>query len=174
MFGVGFEDCWYKVPGVLGLELSGDLRFRGPRGLRQARHDRDGRPYAIARKVSGHESDRQARRTRVMLHRAVMSVLLGRQLGRDEFVCHRDDDRQNNLPQNLYVGNHASNVADSLRNGGLLRRDRHPSAKIKHAQIQEIRLALTQGERGVDLARVHGVHRSTISRIKHRVRRESC
>jgi hypothetical protein len=29
MFGVGFEDCWYKVLGVLGLELSGDLRFRG-------------------------------------------------------------------------------------------------------------------------------------------------
>jgi hypothetical protein len=35
-------------------------------------------------------------------------------------------------------------------------------------------LALSRGERGVDVARVHGVHRSTISRIKHRVRRQSC
>ena len=57
MFGIGFEDCWYKVPGVLSLELSGDLRFRGPRGLRQARYDCNGRPYVIARKVVGHESD---------------------------------------------------------------------------------------------------------------------
>ena len=28
MFGEGFENCWYKVPGVPSLELSGDLSFR--------------------------------------------------------------------------------------------------------------------------------------------------
>jgi hypothetical protein len=38
-----------------------------------------------------------------MLHRAVMSVVLGRQLRRDEFVCHRDDDKSNNWPANLYL-----------------------------------------------------------------------
>ena len=97
MFGEGFEDCWYKVPGVPGLELSGDLRFRGPRGLRKLRHDCNGRPTSMARKVVGHESDGQARRTRVMLHRAVMCVVLGRRLGRDEFVCHRDDDQTQQL-----------------------------------------------------------------------------
>ena len=58
-----------------------------------------------------------------MLHRAVMSVVLGRQLGRDEFVCHRDDDRRNNWPQNLYLGDYPSNAADSLRNGGRVRGD---------------------------------------------------
>ena len=174
MFGVGFEDCWYKVPGVPGLELSGDLRFRGPRGLRQARHDRDGRPYAIASKVVGHESDRQARRTRVMLHRAVMSVLLGRQLGRDEFVCHHDDNPGNNWPRNLYLGDPASNAGDSVRNGGRLRGDRHPRTKIREAQVRAIRVALARGERGVELALFYGVHRSTISRIYHGVRRRSC
>jgi hypothetical protein len=35
-------------------------------------------------------------------------------------------------------------------------------------------LALARGERGVDLARAHDVHKSTISRIKHGVRRGSC
>jgi hypothetical protein len=64
-----------------------------------------------------HESDGRARQGRVMLHRAVMSVVLGRQLGRDEFVCHRDDDPRNNWPDNLYLGDHSSNAADSLRNG---------------------------------------------------------
>jgi HNH endonuclease len=172
MFGVGFEDCWYKVPAVLSLELSGDLRFRGPRGLRQVRYDRNGRPYVIARKLVGPESDGWAR-SRVMLHRAVISLVLGRRLGCDELVCHRDDDPRNNWPDNLYLGDHASNVADSLRNGGRLRGDKHPCTKILDAQVREIRLALFRGERGVDLARAHGVHRSTISRIWHGVRRGS-
>jgi hypothetical protein len=103
-----------------------------------------------------------------------MSVLLIRQLGSDEFVCHRNDDKANNWPENLRLGDHASNTADSLRNGGRLRGDRHPSTNIKDSQVGEIRLALSQGKRGVDLARLHGVHRSTISRIKHGVRRKSC
>ena len=109
-----------------------------------------------------------------MLHRAVMSVVLGRQLGRDEFVCHRDDDRRNNWPQNLYIGDYHSNAADSLRNGGRVRGEQHPSAKLSDEQVREIRRALARGERGSDLARAWGVHRSTISRIKHGVRRRSC
>ena len=174
MFGQGFEDCWYKIPGVAGLELSGDLRFRGPRVLRKLRHDYNGRPYVQARKVVNHESDGRAREGRVMLHRAVMSVVLGRKLSRDEFVCHHDDDPGNNWPDNLYLGDHASNVADSLRNGGRVRGDSHPCTKILDAQVREIRSAMSRGERVVDLARVYGVHKSTISRIKHGVRRQSC
>ena len=174
MFGEGFEDCWYEVPGVPGLALSGDLGFRGPLGLRKLHHDCNGRPYVQARKVVGHESGAEVWEGRVMLHRAVMSVILGRQLSRDEFVCHRDDDPGNNWPENLYLGDHASNVADSLRNGRRVRGDSHPFTKILDAQVREIRLALTRGERGVDVARVNGVHRSLISRIKHGVRRRWC
>lgn len=174
MFGVAFEDCWYKVPKVLSLELSGDLRFRGPLGVRQARYDCNGRPYVIARKVVGHASDRQAGRTRVMLHRAVISVLQGRQLRCDELVCHKDDDPGNNWPENLYLGDYASNAADCLRNGGRLRGDRHPCTKIKDAEVREIRLALSRGERVGDLARAYRVHKTTVSRIKHGVRRQSC
>ena len=51
MFGEEFGDCWHEIPGVSGLELSGDLRFRGPRVLRKLRHDCNGRPYVQARKV---------------------------------------------------------------------------------------------------------------------------
>ena len=109
-----------------------------------------------------------------MLHRAVMSVVLGRQLGRDEFVCHRDDDRRNNWPQNLYVGDYHSNATDSLRNGRHARGDSHPCTKLLDAQVREIRLALSRGERVGDLAKTYGVHKSTISRIKHGVRRQSC
>ena len=172
MFGGGFEDRWYEVPGVPGLELSGDLRFRGRRGLRKLRHDGDGRPYVLARKVVGPNSTGAAREGRVMLHRAVMSVVLGRRLARDELVCHRDDDPRNNRPDNLYLGDHSSNAADSLRNGRHLRGDSHPCTKILDAQVREIRSALARGERVGNLARDYGVHKSTISRIKHGVRRK--
>jgi len=151
-----FGDCWHEIPGVSGLELSGDLRFRGPRVLRKLRHDCNGRPYVQARKVVNHESDGRVREGRVMLHRAVMSVVLGRQLARDEFVCHRDDDRRNNWPQNLYIGDYHSNAADSLRNGGRVRGEQHPSAKLSDEQVREIRRALARGERGSDLARACG------------------
>jgi hypothetical protein len=109
-----------------------------------------------------------------MLHRSVMSVILDRKLGRDEFVCHRDDDRRNNWPDNLYLGDHSSNAADSLRNGGRVRGEQHPFAKLSDEQVREIRRALARGEWGQDLAHVYGVHKSTISRIKCGVRRRSC
>ncbi len=109
-----------------------------------------------------------------MLHRAVMSVIPGRKLSRDEFVCHRDDDPRNNWSDNLYLGDYHSNAAGSLRNGGRLRGDSHPCTKVWDAQVREIRLALSRGERGGTLAKDYGVHKSTISRIKHGVRRQSC
>ena len=174
MFGRGFEDCWYEIPGVPSLELSGDLSFRGPRGLRKLRHDCNGRPYVLARKSPGPDSTGEVRQDKVMLHRAVMSVILGRKLSRDEFVCHRDDDPRNNWPDNLYLGDHSSNAADSLRNGGRVRGEQHPFAKLSDEQVREIRRALARGERGSDLARACEVHKSTISRIKHGVRRRSC
>ena len=122
----------------------------------------------------GHESGAEVREGRVMLHRAVMTLVLGRQLGRDEFVCHRDDDPGNNWPDNLYLGDYHSNASDSLRNGGRVRGERHPCTKVLDAQVREIRSALSRGERVGDLAKTYGVHKSTVSRIKHGVRRQSC
>jgi hypothetical protein len=77
-----------------------------------------------------------------MLHRAVMMVVLGRKLSRDEFVCHRDDDPRNNWPDNLYLGDPQSNAADSGRNGGRVRGEQHPFAKLSDEQVREIRRAL--------------------------------
>ena len=61
-----------------------------------------------------------------------------------------------------------------VRNGGRVRGDSHPCTKILDAQVREIRSALSRGERVGDLARVYGVHKSTVSRIKHGERRQSC
>jgi hypothetical protein len=71
----------------------------------------------------------------------------------------------------LYVGDRKSNAADSLRNGRHPTGDRHPSAKLSDEQVRRVRLALARGEKGSDLAREYGVHKTLISRIKTRVRR---
>ena len=174
MLGPGFETCWYAVPGVPGLELSGDLRFRGPGGVRQTRHDRNGRPYVEARRTSARDPLGWPRQRRVLLHRAVMSVLLGRELAPGEMVCHRDDDKRNNGPENLYLGDARSNAADSVRNGRRPKGEHHPFSKLSDEQVREIRRALSRGVRGNVLASELGVHKTTISRIKHGVRRRAC
>jgi len=117
MFGTGFENRWYAIPGVLGLELSGDLGFRGPGGVRRTRHDRNGRPCGEAMRSSAHATQGRPRKRRVLLHLAVMSVVLDRELAPGEMVCHKDDDKRNNWPENLYLGDARSNAADSVRNG---------------------------------------------------------
>ena len=173
MFGPGYEDHWHTVPGTRGLELSGDLRFRGVTGVRRIRHDHNGRPYVKAGGLARLAPDGQLRPRRVMLHRAVMSVVLGRELARGEMVCHHDDDRRNNYPSNLYLGDPGSNAADAVRNGRRPVGEHHPQAKLSDRQVREIRASLSRGEVGRDLARVYGVHKSLISRIKHGVRRRA-
>jgi hypothetical protein len=131
----GEPSCSGRVLRTAGTGFSGfpawnsreNLRFRGPRGLRKLRHDRNGRPYLLARKVVGPNSTGAAREGRVMLHRSVMTVVLGRQLDCDEFVCHGGDDSRNNCHggddsrnnwlENLYLDDRLSNAADSLRRG---------------------------------------------------------
>src|SRR5271157_5102200 len=65
-FGKGFENCWYKVPGVPSLELSGDLSFRGPQRLCKLRIDCNGRPYVLASKVAGQGSKGRARQGKAL------------------------------------------------------------------------------------------------------------
>ena len=176
MFGEGFEDCWYKVPGVPGLDLSGDLRFRGSKGYgRLATTPRE----AICNGPDGYPdevlTERSGQGRRVMLHRAVMSVP----------VRPGVDARRDRLPQGRRPGETTgrrtsiSAITKATRliacgTVGHVRGDSHPCTRILDAQVREIRLALSRGKRARDLASVYGVHKSTISRIKHGVRRQSC
>ena len=171
MFGPSFADCWYAIPGVPVLQLSGDLTFRSPKCVRKQQYDVKGRPFVLARRPSRRSPDAPLRERREMLHRAVMSVVLGRELAPGEFVCHRDDVKQHNWPCNLSLGDRKSNAADSIRNGRQAKGICHPSAKLSEEQVNQIRGALARGEKGRDLAREFGVHKSLISRIKHGVRR---
>ena len=80
-------------------------------------------------------------------------------------------DKGINSPSNLYLGDRRSNAADALRNGRHATGERHPRAKLSDAQVLGVRRALARGERGRDLARAYGVHKSTICRIGTGTRR---
>ena len=56
MFGEGFENCWYKIPGVPSLELSGDLSFGVLRGSASFASTATGGRTSLATKVANHES----------------------------------------------------------------------------------------------------------------------
>ena len=147
MFGPSFADCWYSIPGVPVLELSGDLRFRSPNVVRKQQYDVKGRPFVLARRPSRRLPDAPSGERRVMLHRAVMSVVLGRELAPGEFVCHRDDVPRHNWPGNLSLGDRKSNAADNLRNGRHPTADRHPSVKLSEEDVLWVRIALARGEK---------------------------
>ena len=60
----------------------------------------------------------------------------------------------NNWPENLYLGDHASNAADSCGTGDGCGEITTHLRRSVDAQVREIRLALSRGERVGDLARV--------------------
>lgn len=163
MFGLAFAVRWYVIPCMPGLQLSDDLRFHGPNGVRKHRRDAKSRPY-VAPRASRRTTSAILRKRRVMLHRAVMSVILCRELAPVEFIFHRDDDPRNNWPENLYLGDRKSNATDSIRNGRQPTGDRHPVAKLLEEQVRTVRLALV-GEKGSELAREFAVDKSLIRRL---------
>ena len=86
----------------------------------------------------------------------------------DGLLClHRDDDRTNNTPANLYWGDSRQNQADCTRNGtrpsrqGVL----NTQAKLSAADVQEIRRLLAAGLSQPQIAKRFGVTSNMICRI---------
>ena len=147
MFGPSFADCWYSIPGVPVLELSGDLRFRSPNVVRKQQYDVKGRPFAWPAGRPGDYRMRLSSERRVMLHRAVMSVVLGRELAAGEFVCHRDDVAAQLAGQPVARRSQEQRGGqppqmDARRRGIVIR----PSSCRKNRCIK-VRIALARGER---------------------------
>ncbi len=87
-------------------------------------------------------------------------------------VRHLDDNRRNNQPCNLALGDQSENVRDAIRNGGYkgdyARGERNHGAKLTEATVKEIRVAHADGERQISLVKRFGVHKATISKIVRR------
>lgn len=89
-------------------------------------------------------------------------------------VCHRCDNRRCVNPDHLFVGTQSENILDCVAKGRhprtarpecTARGERHGSAKLTEAQVQEIRHTIAnQGDAArKELAKKFGVHISTIN-----------
>jgi hypothetical protein len=80
-------------------------------------------------------------------------------------AAHRDDDKDNNTPDNLYWATPLENHADRRRNKGTPQGERCGKAKLKEADIPVIRSLRAQGETCRAIGERFGVAHNTISRI---------
>jgi hypothetical protein len=81
-------------------------------------------------------------------------------------ICHRCDNSRCVRPDHLFLGTQADNVEDAVQKGR-----RKWGHKLTAEQVTEIREAVTSGRASrTDMARKHGVHQGTITKILSRQR----
>lgn len=82
-----------------------------------------------------------------------------------KIICHTCDNRACINPDHIYAGTHATNGADAVRRGRTLMGELNHSARLRFADIPNIR---ADGRHQQTIADEYGVARSTISAIKRR------
>jgi hypothetical protein len=100
--------------------------------------------------------------TRVIsLHRAVLELVIGRVLRRDEDAAHTCDIK--NCLRHLYPASRSRNMQDASDRGRLPRGEAHYKAKLTRRQVRRIRQQAAQGARLATLAGRLGVSPTTVS-----------
>lgn len=78
---------------------------------------------------------------------------------------HLNSIKTDNRRRNLRYGTHKENAQDAREAGTAVRGSTHGCAKLAEKDVLEIRRRYAKGEMGVDLARVFGVSKATVSLI---------
>lgn len=101
------------------------------------------------------------------VHRLVALAFLWEPPTPKHFVLHLDDDRENPQLSNLRYGLPADNSKDMTSKGRQAKGESIGGAKLTEADVNDIRIRLARGERGLDLAKRYGVVPTNISAIKN-------
>lgn len=82
-------------------------------------------------------------------------------------VLHGDDNKRNNIPENLRYGTHKDNFEDAEKNTGTILKagEDHWFAKFTNDDVVSIRQRYANGESSEVLAREYGTLRKSITRI---------
>ena len=97
------------------------------------------------------------------VHRLVAEAFLGPAPEGKPLVLHRDGNRRNNRPGNLYYGSQSDNMRD-------MRKHHQHRHKLTLRQVEQIRRRRAKGEKGRELAEEFGVSEQYICDI-HRGRK---
>lgn len=86
-------------------------------------------------------------------------------------VCHRCDNRRCFNPKHLFLGTHKDNSLDMCDKGrhavgACLRGENHPNSKLTDATVEMVK---TSALSGAELARLLGVNKSTVNKIRRGV-----
>jgi hypothetical protein len=175
---------WKPVPGFAFVEASdsGLVRTVEHDTLTVQKH----RTYSQTRKgcvlvqavaSSGHRTvnlpdpSGRWRQRRQGVHRLVCLAFHGEPPEGKPFALHNDDDPANNVPGNLYWGDHADNTKDKTLNGHTPKGAAHGMTSLTDVQVAEIRAAYKPRSKefgAFALAALYGVHRTTIENIVKR------
>ena len=147
---------WAPIAGAPGYLVSDRGRVRGSRGgiLSPDRGNRGHLRVAIYR---------GGRRSIRWVHVLVLEAFGRPKPPGEWFALHRDDDRANNTPANLYWGSRIDNAEDARRNGRTSRGARHPRSKLSPSVVADMRRRYLEGESAAALGREAGVSRATAS-----------
>lgn len=108
--------------------------------------------------------------TRVAVHRLVATAFLPAPAAGCYQVAHRDGDRQNNVPANLYWATPTENAADRHSHGTDAVGENNPRAKLTEAEVVAIRGMRRLGSTQLQAAEAFGVCRQTVSDIERKRR----
>lgn len=99
------------------------------------------------------------------IHKMVCQNFNGPQPTPNHQALHKDDDKDNNVPGNLYWGLHQSNMNDMIINGKSAAGERHAEGRLDWTRVREIRNKASHGQKQSDLAREYNVTEQLISQI---------
>ena len=112
-------------------------------------------------------------RRRMLAHRYSYELHYGT-FDQSLHVCHKCDNRACMAPDHLFLGTNEDNMMDKMSKGRQAKGSSitlgwktHPSVKLTHKDVLEIRVLLTNGELIKSIAEKFKVERRTISDIKN-------
>lgn len=146
-------------------EVLSQKRGNKPRSLRA---DRTGRGYLVVR-LFRKEGDTNRRHGRA-IHNLVAEAFLPKYIATAE-VNHIDGDKENNRVSNLEWVSHSENINHAYQTGLINKRKLFDSKrrqyKLSEELVEDIKRLRKQGETLAKIARLFGVHHSTISRASN-------
>lgn len=158
---------WKPVPGYEGIYQVSSIG-RVQRIIPGPGRARSGQFMSPGRNPKGYQSVNLTKDRKVRtwpIHKMVCVTWHGPKPSPSHQAAHRDDDKENNTPGNLYWATPLENHADRRRNKGTPQGERCGTSKLRETDIPVIRKLAADGDSCSSIGDRFGVARNTISRI---------